>query len=126
MPQITLKLSNNIDLTELNFTDLFRAIHKELELIPSLDVTTCQSGVIQEVYSYLGLGDKKTTKIYLEILWLENQQRLLIKNDLAKNLMKLLKNKLTPPIEAQNLLCNPRIRIGNLGVIGEDYYIVSQ
>ena len=62
MPQFTLKISNNIDITQVRFHEFFDAVHNVLRDVPSLDVTTCHSGVIQESFSYIGLGDEKRTK----------------------------------------------------------------
>ena len=123
MPQISLKVSNNIDMSNINFKDVFSAVHEALGKIPNLDINTCHSGVIQEVYSYIGLGDDKATKVYLEVLWLESSERLLLKKELAQRLMSILENTLAPQIERQNLICIPRVRIGNLGILGEDYHI---
>lgn len=61
MPQISLKLSNNIDTNCINFKTIFAAIHDELGKMPNLDITTCHSGVVQEAYSYVGLGDDSAT-----------------------------------------------------------------
>lgn len=123
MPQISLKISNNIDISPINFKDVFSAIHQELSTMPHLDINTCHSGVIQEVYSYIGLNDAKATKVYLEVLWLESNERLLVKKDLAQRLMNILENTLVPQIERQNLFCIPRVRISNLGALGKDYHI---
>ncbi len=125
MPQISLKISKNIDTAHINFTDLFIDIHNELGKIPGLNINTCHSGIIQEIYSYIGLGDEKATKVYLEILWLETDQRSLLKKELAKNLMTILEKNLVPLVQAQNLVCIPRIRIGNLGVLDQDYHIAG-
>jgi hypothetical protein len=84
---------------------------------------TNNSGVVQEVYSYIGLGDEKVTKVYLEVLWLENSQRSELKKNLSEKLMSILETLLVPQIEKQNLVCVPRVRIGNLGGINQDYLI---
>lgn len=123
MPQISLKISNNIDIHQINFEETFAAIHAELGKIPNLDVKTCHSGVIQEVYSYIGLDDKHATKVYLEVLWLESAERAALKKELARNLMSILENTLVPQIIKQGLVCIPRVRIGNLGIINLDYHI---
>lgn len=123
MPQIALKISKNIDITSINFQAAFVAIHEELSKVPNLDIKTCNSGVVQEVYSYIGLGDERITKVYLEVLWLENNQRVELKKSLAEKLMSILETLLVPQIEKQNLVCVPRVRIGNLGVINQDYLI---
>lgn len=91
--------------------------------MPNLDITTCHSGVIQEVYSYIGLGDENATKVYLEVLWLESTERLVLKKELAQRLMSTLENTLVLQIEKQNLVCIPRVRIGNLDELEQDYYI---
>ena len=123
MPQISLKISHNIDISRINFKDTFALIHDELGKVPHLDNKTCHSGVVQEVYSYIGLGDDKATKVYLEILWLEDSERLALKKELAQNLMNILENTLVPQIEHQGLMCIPRVRIGNLGTLHKDYHI---
>lgn len=123
MPQISLKLSKNIDTKLINFKDIFAAIHQALGKVPNLDITTCNSGVIQELYSYIGFGDEKVTKVYLEILWLENTQRSELKKELGQTLMSILESMLVPHIEKQNLICLPRVRIGNLGEANQDYFI---
>ena len=123
MPQISLKISSNIDISRINFKDVFSAIHRELGKMPNLDIKTCHSGVIQEVYSYIGLGDDKPTKVYLEVLWLESSERLAVKKELARSLMNILENTLTPQIERQNLVCIPRVHIANLGTLEQDYHI---
>jgi 5-carboxymethyl-2-hydroxymuconate isomerase len=122
MPQISLKVSNNIDISRINFKDTFAAIHHVLGTMPNLDITTCHSGVIQEAYSYIGLGDDSATKVYLEILWLESSERLELKRELAERLMGILENTLSSQIEKQNLRCIPRVRIANLGTLGQDYH----
>jgi hypothetical protein len=123
MPQISLKISHNIDPTPINFTELFEAIYAELAKIPNLDIKTCHGGIIQEIFSYIGFANQKATKVFLEILWLEDPQRALLKKDLAKKLMTVLEKNLVPQIEAQHLICIPRVRIGNLGVLDQDYHI---
>jgi hypothetical protein len=123
MPQISLKISNNIDIHQINFEETFVAIHDELGKIQNLDVKTCHSGVIQEVYSHIGLGDKHATKIYLEVLWLESAERAVLKQKLVRNLMSILEKTLAPQIIKQGLVCIPRVRIGNLGIINLDYHI---
>ena len=120
MPQISLKISNNIDISRINFNDIFSAIHHELGKMPNLDVNTCHSGVIQEVYSYIGLGNNKSTKVYLEVLWLESKERAAVKKELAQHLMNVLDNTLVPLIKQQNLICVPRVRIGNLNLPNHD------
>jgi hypothetical protein len=123
MPQISLKISKNVAIHCMHFQEMFVAIHNELHQIAKVDIKSCNSGVIHEAYSYIGIGDQRRTKVYLEVLWLENAERVLIKKEVGKRLMEILETKLVPQIEAQQLLCIPRVRIGNLGVIDEDYYI---
>lgn len=123
MPQISLKLSSNIDISCINFADVFSKIHDELGKMPGLDIKTCHSGVIQERYSYIGLNDTSATKVYLEVLWLENSERLAVKKELAQRLMSILENTFIPQIVRQRLVCIPRVRISNLGALGTDYHI---
>ena len=123
MPQLTLKISHNIDISIINFNEIFAAIHQELTNVPNMNVNTAHSGVIHEAYSYIGLGDDKATKVYLELLWLEDSERMLIKKSLANRLVRILEEMLAPQIEKQNLNCVPRVRIGNLGVVDIDYHI---
>lgn len=123
MPQISLKISDNIDIRRINFKDTFASIHHELGKVPNLDNKTCHSGVIQEVYSYIGLGDEKATKVYLEVRWLEDSERAALKKELAQSMMRILELTLVPQIKEQNLDCIPRVRIGNLGVLHKDYHI---
>lgn len=85
MPEISLKISKNIDITRVDFHKLFVAIHDALRDVPNMDITTCHSGVIQEDFSYVGLGDNRITKMYLELYWLESEERLAMKNKLAKS-----------------------------------------
>lgn len=123
MPQISLKISNNIDISQIDFRSIIMAIHDELGKVPNMDVRTCNSGVVQEAYSYIGLGDDRVTKVYLEILWLENNERTALKKALAKTIMTILENKLVPQIEKQGLTCVPRVRIGSLGSLDQEYHI---
>jgi len=123
MPQISLRISNNIDLNQVNLKETFAAIHIELSKMPNLDIKTCHSGIIKEDYSYIGSDDKHATKVYLEVLWIESAERAMLKKELAKNLMAILENILAPQIIKQGLGCIPRVRIGNLGIINLDYHI---
>jgi hypothetical protein len=91
--------------------------------VPSIDITTCHSGVIQEDYSYIGLGDERATKVYLELYWLESDERIAMKPALAMRFMEILNRLLTPQVEMQNLICIPRVRISNLGKLNEGYFI---
>lgn len=123
MPQISLRISKNIDMAQLDFSELFAAIHEALRDAPNLDVSTCQSGVIQEDFSYFGLGEDKKTKMYLELYWVETEQRVAMKKQLALQLMKILENYIVPQVEKQQLICIPRVRIANLGAQDQDYHI---
>jgi hypothetical protein len=91
--------------------------------VTNMDVRTCNSGVIQEAYSFIGLGEENLTKAYLEILWLENPERIAMKTQLAQNLMAALEKELVPLVELQGMICVPRVRIANLGENDEDYFI---
>lgn len=123
MPQISLKISSNIDIGKIDFKCFFKDIHEALKITPNLDISTCQSGVIQESHSYIGQDDPNRTKIFLEILWLENDERAAMKNTLAQSLIKVMENHLKQAIEIQQLSFAPRLRISNLGKIDQDYYI---
>jgi len=123
MPQIILTLSNNIDITQIDFTSLFVLIHDELKNVPGLDVTTCNSGVVQESFSYIGLGNEKLTKAFLEIRWMDTEERRQVKSQIAAKLMVVLETELVPQIEEQHLICIPRVRIGDLGKLGVEYFI---
>lgn len=125
MPQLSLKISKNIDMSVLDFRELFEALHEVLRDAPNLDISTCHSGVVQEDFSYIGLGDAKKTKVYLELYWVENESRRVVKKQLALDLMHVLERYMVPQIEKQQLICIPRVRIANLGVLGEDYHISS-
>jgi 5-carboxymethyl-2-hydroxymuconate isomerase len=123
MPQLTLKISKNIDIKPINFQEFFFAIHEALRDVPKMDISSCHSGVIQEDFSYIGHGDDKITKVYLELYWLETKERLVIKKEVAQKLMEILENIIVPQIEKQNLICIPRVRIANLGELDQEYYI---
>jgi|GEM_PF-3592322 5-carboxymethyl-2-hydroxymuconate isomerase len=126
MPQLTLKISNNIDINQLDLRKLFAEIHTAMGTVPNLDIATCNSGVIKEDFSYIGFGDERYTKAYLEVYWLENASRTEIKKQLAQQLMQILENLLVPQIEKQNLICVPRVRIANLGELNQDYHIAKR
>lgn len=123
MPQITLKLSQNIDLADINLKEVFAGVHDLLGDVPNLDNRTCFAGVVQEDYSYIGLNDTTSTKVFLEILWLETSERVLLKPVLAERLMVLLLTYFKSPLEKNGLVCTPRIRIADLGEVGRDYFI---
>ena len=126
MPQLTLKLSKNIDMQQFDFPKLFSAIHESLRMVPNMDITTCHSGVVQEDFSYVGLGDLKATKVYLELYWLENAERSAMKKQVAEKLMTVLQDVIVPQVQKQNLICIPRVRIANLGTLGQDYHIMGR
>ena len=123
MPHLTLTLSHNIDVTKIGLRVLFESLHAALDGVPGLDVATCQSGLIQQSYSYVGFGDDKLTKVYLQFEWLDKPGRAELKPMLAERLMSVLENILAPQITKQNLICSPRVHIGTLGVLSEDYYM---
>lgn len=123
MPQLTLKISKNIDIKSINFQECFFAIHQALRDVPKMDIASCHSGVIQEDYSYIGHGDDRVTKMYLELYWLENNERIAIKKQIAEKLMGILEEIIVPQVEKQNLICIPRVRIANLGELDQDYHI---
>ncbi len=125
MPQISLRISKNIDISKIDFRPIFITIHEEMAKQINVDINTCQSGVIQENFSFIGRGEENRTKVYLEILWLESEARQGLKNELAKNLMIILKDKLVPLVNMQDLICVPRIRIGSLGTLDQDYFIAT-
>jgi hypothetical protein len=118
-------LSNNIDINKINLPSFFTALHDALRNVPGLDVSTCHSGLIHEDYSYIGLGDERLTKVYLELEWLDKPERLALKPEAAAILMGVLEGVLGPQIIKQNLNFNPRVRIGELGKLNQDYYILS-
>ena len=107
----------------LDLKGLFAAIHEALRVVPNMDINTAHSGVIQEEFSYIGLGDPRVTKMYIELYWIENEQRLTIKESLAQHLMCILEELIVPQVTQQNLICIPRVRIANLGVLNKDYLI---
>lgn len=123
MPQLSLRISKNIDLAQLDLKKLFIAIYDALRDVPNMDITTCYGGLVQEDFSYIGLGDERMAKLYLEIYWLEDAERLAMKKQLAQKLMKLLEDIVVPQIEKQKLICSPRVRIANLGVLDQEYHI---
>jgi len=126
MPQLTLKLSRNIDASLIDFDDFFYKVHEALCVVPSLDVSTAHSGVIQEEYSYIGLGHPTATKVYLELCWIESQERVAIRSALGKVLLNIIEETIVPIVEAQGLLCIPRVRIANLGLLNDGYFIASK
>lgn len=123
MPQITLKISHNIEMADINFRQLFTEIHDVMGRVPNLDNRTCFGGVIKEDFSYVGRGDDNLTKIFLEILWLETPERVELKPDVASELMPLLLHHFKEPLAKKGLVCSPRIRIADLGEVGKGYMI---
>lgn len=123
MPQLTLTLSNNISINTIDFQNLFYQIHEALREVPNIDVTTAHSGVIQEVLSYIGFDNPKATKVYLQLYWMENEERAAIKPALGKILLDILEKNIAPEVEKQGLLCIPRVRIANLGTLNQSYFI---
>jgi 5-carboxymethyl-2-hydroxymuconate isomerase len=123
MPQLTLTLSQNINVTLINFKRLFEQIHDALRSIPKMDVNTAHSGIIQETYSYIGFDNPNATKVYLQLYWMEDKERLALKPALGKKLLQILENSITSEVEAQGLICIPRVRIANLGNLNQEYFI---
>lgn len=123
MPQLTLTLSQNINTTLINFKNLFEQIHDALRSVPNMDVSTAHSGVIQELNSYIGFGNPKATKVYLQLHWMEDAERQAIKPLLGKKLLHILENSIVPDVVGQGLICIPRVRIANLGFLNHEYFI---
>ncbi len=123
MPQLILTLSHNITLTRINFEEFFKRIHEVLATIPDMNVNTAHSGVIQEAFSYIGLNHPKTTKVYLQLHWMENSKRRTLKPELGKALLQVINEVITPEIRQQGLECIPRVRIAPLGDLNESYFI---
>lgn len=123
MPQITLTISQNINASLINFKSLFEQIHDALRSVPNLDVNSAHSGVIQELISYIGFDNSKATKVYLQLYWIENEERLAIKPALGKNLLQILEHYIIPKLVEQGLICIPRVRIADLGNLNESYFI---
>ncbi|MBA2655543.1 MAG: hypothetical protein H0U70_00985 [Tatlockia sp.] len=123
MPQLTLTLSKNIDLKASDFESCFSQIHKALEIVPQMDVSTIHSGAILEDFSYIGVGNPKTARVYLQLYWLESPERILIRKSLGNSLMSILKTTIVYDVINQGLLCTPRVKIANLGELHEKYFI---
>ncbi|KTD41430.1 hypothetical protein [Legionella parisiensis] len=123
MPQLTLTISHNINIDVINFKNLFSQIHEALRAVPNMDVNTAQSGVIQETFSYVGFDNPKATKVYLQLYWMENEERAVIKPVLGKTLLEILENNIVPEVVGQGLICIPRVRIANLGSLNQGYFI---
>ena len=126
MPQVTLLLSNNIELGRLNLKEFFERVHEVLRDAPKMDVHTIHSGVLQESYSYIGINHPTATKVYLQLCWMESPERTAIKAHLGQQLMAVLEKDLAPQIRSQGLLCIPRVRISTLGALNQDYFISAQ
>ncbi|KTD56101.1 hypothetical protein Lsai_2231 [Legionella sainthelensi] len=123
MPQLTLTISQNINANLINFKSLFERIHNILRIVPNMDVNTAQGGVIQEIYSYIGFNNPKAAKVFLQLYWMENEERTAMKSDLGKALLEILQHSIVPEVEEQGLLCIPRVRIANLGGLNQSYFI---
>lgn len=123
MPQITLRISHNIDMNAVDFRALFADVHAAMGRLPNFDNRTCFSGVVKEDFSYVGHGDSNLTKIFLEIIWLETPERVLLKPELAGELMTILVNHFKEPLVTKGLVCSPRVRIADLGEVGKGYFI---
>ncbi|RUR22075.1 hypothetical protein [Legionella qingyii] len=123
MPQLILTISHNINTDVINFKNLFNQIHETLQIVPNMDVNTAHSGVIQELFSYIGFDNPKATKVYLELYWMEDEERTAMKSVLGKTLIDILKKNIVPEVEGQGLICIPRVRISNLGDLNQSYFI---
>lgn len=123
MPQLTLTISHNINTTKINFKNLFKQIHATLQGVPNMDVNTAHSGVIQELFSYIGFDNPKATKVYLQLYWMENEERAAMKSALGRALLDILEKSIVPEVESQELICIPRVRIANLGNLNQCYFI---
>ncbi|KTD00567.1 hypothetical protein [Fluoribacter gormanii] len=123
MPQLTLTISHNINTSIINFKNLFKKIHETLQGVPNMDVNTAHSGVIQELFSYIGFDNPKATKVYLQLYWMENEKRAAMKSALGRALLDILEKSIVPEVEAQGLICIPRVRIANLGNLNQCYFI---
>jgi hypothetical protein len=126
MPQLTLTISHNINASLINFKRVFEQIHEALRTVPNMDVNTAHSGVIQELYSYVGFENLKATKVYLQLYWLENEERAAMKAGLAKTLLGILETCVVPEVTSQGLRCIPRVRIANLGELNQSYFILGK
>jgi hypothetical protein len=91
-----------------------------------LDVNTAHSGVTQELNTYIGFDNPKATKVYLQLYWMEDQERLAMKPVLGKTLLHILGNSIAPEVVAQGLICIPRVRISNLGFLNQEYFIFDK
>lgn len=116
-------ISQNINANLINFKNLFERIHEALRAVPNMDVNTAHSGVIQELFSYIGFDNPKATKVYLELYWLENEERTAMKPVLGKALLDILEKNIVPEVVGQGLICVPRVRITNLGNLNQSYFI---
>lgn len=123
MPQLILTISNNINTDGIDFKNLFHQIHEALRTVPNMDVNTAHSGVVQELFSYIGCDNPKATKVYLQLYWMENEARAAMKSILGKTLLEILEKSIVPEVEGQGLICIPRVRIANLGKLNHGYFI---
>ncbi len=123
MPQLILTLSKNIDLQAIDFKLCFSQIHEALKVVPKMDINTIHSGAIVEESSYIGFGNPKLARVYLQLYWLESPERILIRKSLGNTLISILKNTIVSNVLNQDLLCKPRVRIANLGELDENYFI---
>lgn len=126
MPQLTLTLSNNINPGLLHFKGFFERVHEALQSVSNMDVSTAHSGVIHEVFSYIGFDNPKATKVYLQLYWMENEARAAIKPQLGKTFLKILEENIVPEVESQGLICIPRVRIAHLGNLNQAYFIAGR
>lgn len=123
MPQVTLTISKNINLDLIDCKQCFQQIHEALSTVPDLNVQTIHSGVIQESFSYIGFDDPQATKVYLQLYWLENEDRIALQGVLGKKLLHILESTVVPKVKAQGFYCIPRVRIANLGELHHSYFI---
>lgn len=125
MPQVTLTISQNINASLINFKGFFEQIHDALQTVPNIDVNRIHSGVVQELFSYIGFDNPKATKVYLQVYWTENEERRATKSSLGKVLLEIVENSIVPEIIAQGLMCIPRVRIADLGELNHCYFIAQ-
>lgn len=123
MPQITLTLSQNIDLRPLDFKRFFKSLHELLETVPNLLLSSCKSGVVHEAYSYVGSGNANLTKLLLEIRWLDSEARRKVKSEVVSQIFECLEREFSEPITAQGLIYKPHVWIVDLGELNQDYFI---
>lgn len=73
MPQLILTISENISSDQINFHSLFEQVHDAMRIIPELDINLVHSGVIREIYSYIGFHDVEFT--FSSIGWKMKKER---------------------------------------------------